>query len=390
MDSRMEDFQHYAGPRDAKVVLVGEAWGETEERLRLPFVGASGWELFLLLGEVWNEHADLWQDAAKYYRESEGRKRDMWPLAREEWLKAASIGMTNVFNLRPQGNKIEALCSARRDVGADYAWPQLSIGKYVRPEYLPHVDRLWLELLHVQPNLILCLGNTAAWAILRATNIGSIRGAITTSFSSGIKTLATYHPAGMMRNWAWRPVILADLMKAKRESTYPDVRRPERAVTVSPTLQDMRQWANAMPIRALAVDIETYRGQIKSVAFARAPNDALCVPFVVTRKIAGSRDELFVKRHWEYHNDEVEAWNFVEQLLTAPWPKIFQNGLFDLSYLWRAGIKVVNCEDDTMLRHHAMYPEMQKGLGFLGSIYTDEASWKLMRRNKGEELKRDE
>jgi hypothetical protein len=38
-----------------------------------------------------------------------------------------------------------------------------------------------------------------------------------------------------------------------------------------------------------------------------------------------------------------------------------------------------------MLLHHAIHPEMRKGLGFLGSIYTDEPSWKLMRKRGGDE-----
>ena len=42
-----------------------------------------------------------------------------------------------------------------------------------------------------------------------------------------------------------------------------------------------------------------------------------------------------------------------------------------------------------MLLHHALYPEMLKGLGFLGSIYSEEIAWKSM-RTKGDNLKRDE
>jgi hypothetical protein len=42
-----------------------------------------------------------------------------------------------------------------------------------------------------------------------------------------------------------------------------------------------------------------------------------------------------------------------------------------------------------MLLHHALYPEMQKGLGFLGSIYSNEPAWKLL-RGKAEELKKDD
>jgi hypothetical protein len=35
---------------------------------------------------------------------------------------------------------------------------------------------------------------------------------------------------------------------------------------------------------------------------------------------------------------------------------------------------------DTMIAHHAMYPEMAKSLGFLGSVYTDLPAWKPMRK----------
>jgi hypothetical protein len=38
-----------------------------------------------------------------------------------------------------------------------------------------------------------------------------------------------------------------------------------------------------------------------------------------------------------------------------------------------------------MLMHHSIMPEMQKGLGFLGSVYTDEPAWKLMRRKRADE-----
>jgi hypothetical protein len=44
-----------------------------------------------------------------------------------------------------------------------------------------------------------------------------------------------------------------------------------------------------------------------------------------------------------------------------------------------------------MLLHHALQPEVQKGLGFLGSIYTEEPAWKIMRpRGKGTIKREDE
>ena len=59
-----------------------------------------------------------------------------------------------------------------------------------------------------------------------------------------------------------------------------------------------------------------------------------------------------------------------------------QNFSYDVQYLWRLGIPVPNWGDDTMIIHHAMQPEMEKGLGFLASIYTDELAWKFMHKKK--------
>jgi hypothetical protein len=71
--------------------------------------------------------------------------------------------------------------------------------------------------------------------------------------------------------------------------------------------------------------------------------------------------------------------------------KTFQNGLYDISFLWRSyGLRVRNPEHDTMLLHHALQPESPKGLDFLGSVYTEEASWKLMRPRGKQTIKRDE
>ena len=60
---------------------------------------------------------------------------------------------------------------------------------------------------------------------------------------------------------------------------------------------------------------------------------------------------------------------------------IGQNFSYDMQYFWRTvGITCPKFFGDTMLLHHALQPELEKGLGFLGSIYTNEPSWKFMRQ----------
>ena len=69
--------------------------------------------------------------------------------------------------------------------------------------------------------------------------------------------------------------------------------------------------------------------------------------------------------------------------------KVFQNGLYDIAFLWRsAGCAVRGAEHDSMLLSHALQPESLKGLGYLGSIYCDEGAWKSERR-KPKTIKRD-
>jgi uracil-DNA glycosylase len=379
-------FAGYAGSRKPKMLVVAEAWGENEQKLRQPLVGYSGKEFFLMLGEAMPDLApELHAQITSQF------KYDLaWVRTRHEWFEAAGIGLTNVFNLRPIANKIEYLCAKRTEVGPRAAaLPALERGLYLRDEYLPELDRLWQEIEACQPNLILACGNTACWAVLRATNIGSIRGATAESITSPnglvFKVLPTYHPAGVMRQWSWRPIAVADIMKAGREMEFPEIRRPKRRVLINPTLEEVLEWTarwRASPPAEIAADIETGAGMIKCISFADSPRESITIPFVDLTLPGGS--------YWPTLEQELQVWNCVKDILEGPSVKIGQNFIYDLQYITRMGIMPRQCTEDTMLLHHALYPEMLKGLGFLGSVYTEEASWKLMRRPKADTEKRDE
>jgi DNA polymerase I-like protein with 3'-5' exonuclease and polymerase domains len=176
--------------------------------------------------------------------------------------------------------------------------------------------------------------------------------------------------------------VLADLLKAFREQDFPEIRRPIRQVLVNPTISELLEWEQR-PALQYACDIETKGKMIDMIGFSRSPSEAIIIPFLT--------DDLANPHYWSTLGQELAAWQVAQRLLESSVPKIFQNGLYDLQYIARMGIRPRACTEDTMLLHHSLYPEMQKGLGFLGSIYTNEASWKLMRHSKAEEsLKRDE
>jgi DNA polymerase I-like protein with 3'-5' exonuclease and polymerase domains len=169
-------------------------------------------------------------------------------------------------------------------------------------------------------------------------------------------------------------------MKAARESAYPEIRRLRREIWIEPSIEDLHSFyaKHICPAQQIAFDIETAYEQITCVGFASSSRAALVIPFVDTRKPAGN--------YWPTAQQELEAWKFVAKVLRSPKPKVGQNGLYDIQYLWQKyGIPVNGYVDDTMLLHHSLLPESDKGLAFLGSVYTDEAAWKL-NRPKGKHM----
>jgi len=144
------------GAVDARLVVVGEAPGANEDATGLPFVGAAGQFLDLLLACV-----DL-------------SRRD-------------SVYICNVLKCRPPGNRnplpqeIEA-CSP-------YLQKQLEL---VAPEALLAVGTFSAQLLTGQQK-----------------PIGKLRGSV--HAYQGIPLVVTYHPAALLRNSGWTRAFWDDL-----------------------------------------------------------------------------------------------------------------------------------------------------------------------------------
>lgn len=377
-----------------KVVLVGESWGTHEQKHQHPLVWWSGRELARMLNEA---------KVAPPVRQKYPTELDMidhWRFLRDNY----SIAVTNVFNDHPEGDKTELFF----DRDGDKTLPGMRIKSsvlYIRHDYRHHVDRLREELQYLRPNLIVALGNFACWAILGKSGITSIRGTIQQSEQTGIKTLATFHPAAL-RDWSLRPTIVADLTKAARECKFPEIRRIKRWIVCEDprnktrvTLSEIEDWFSK-PSTSYAIDIETgyalfSRSELKNmglkmkrilaelismVSFTRQNNECVVVPFM-TR----SSENL---NYWT-QIEEVKAWKIVATELNSEIPKTFQNGLFDIGHFVRNKLLVRNAKDDTMILNHSLFPESLKSLGYLGSLHSDEIAWKNM-RSTGESLKREE
>lgn len=362
----------------SKIILCGEAWGAKEDLFRHPFVGTSGAELARMLAE-----AGLAPPPIKFPSEL-----DMIAY----WARLGAdhdISLANVFAARPEDNKIEHFFCPVKDSEAVTILPPMSFGttkKYLRRCMLPHVEALWETIREARPNLVIALGNTSCWALLGESKITALRGVTKVSKRLAVKVLPIFHPAYILRVWKDRTIALADLQKALAEAEFPELRRIERWLTIEPSLAEIEEWITR-DAAFYAVDIETAvddipLGQITMIGLARNPHDALVIPFADRRKANWN--------YWPNPSDELCAWRLAEKVLQRPIPKVFQNGTYDLSYLFRAGLRPTQCYGDTMLLHHSMFPEMLKSLGFLGSIYSREVNWKKMRTKGHNLMKRDE
>src|SRR5262245_5850318 len=196
-DSMTDDpgslFQFTSGPRDAKVLVVGEAWGWEEEVERLPFVGASGKEFTRILSEA--------------------------GLVRSELL------LTNVVHDRPPGNEFDHYLCKKGDLDAF----QHLYGLKAKSKLLNGVRNLQHLIAHVRPELIIAAGNVPLWALSdhatvkkSGTNlpsgIASWRGSetFTRAELGKIPLLPIIHPAAILREWGYRAITVNDLGRASR------------------------------------------------------------------------------------------------------------------------------------------------------------------------------
>lgn len=340
----------------SKMLLVGEAPGEREEAMGQPFVGPAGRELDRMLEEV--------------------------------GLQRYQVSLTNVFHTRPRNNNLDFWGLSRKEAAA-LVQPNLPTAEIrvkkgvIDPRILqPALERLYGEIRALDPNVIVPLGNTALAAVCRVNGITTHRGVVreTEILGRTYKVLPTYHPAAVLRTYAFRPIAIADLYKAKSESEQRDFHFVPRRVLVEPTLSDLAEWeSELLSAEKLAFDIETALGQITCIGFAPSIDISYVIPFWFNNQ-----------NYWPTAEEEVAALLVVKRILEGPSIKIAQNGLYDVQYLLRYGITPRNFLHDTMLLHHSLYPALPKSLGFIGSIHCNVPAWKAWRRRAKDELKRDE
>ena len=323
-----------------RMMLVGEAWGAEEAVAGRPFVGSSGKFLRAMLHEC----------------------------------KIKQPIFTNVFNLRPPQNDVQHMLTTSKIFAANLGLPPLVSGRkkqFILAKYEEEVLRLREEIRLTNPDVVVALGGTALYALTGVSGIMSNRGY--PYFFEKWRVYGTVHPAAVLRQYAWKTLLLMDLLKAKESAPI-----QERVIFVPETVEEYERELNTYYLCApwVACDAETRDSQITVFGFAATPTAALVVPIWLQR--GGS--------YWQTLEEEVEVWELTRKVFERV-PMVGQNYQYDISYFWRKyGIAPKKWLGDTMLQHHSLQPEMQKSLGFLGSAYAEVPGWKHLRKEDDKEL----
>jgi len=344
------------GPRNAKIVIVGEAPGREEARRGIPFVGSSG----RLLDEMLQRNG----------------------------INRNEVYLTNIMQERPLGN----------DFGMFYDDPKRENPSKGLKE---GTERLIREIMEIGPNVVLALGAEPLRALTNKRGIGKWRGSILEmvlwsqsglglkggpgGIESGTKVVATYHPANILRKYINRTIAEMDIRRVRMESVSPDLNLPEYNLETRPSLgrvlELLKKWGLGGFEGPLAVDIETVGKRVRCIALADSSYHALCIPFMVLShyNLDSDSNRLMVTSpggaeygsYWSLDDELVILKELNKVLRDENVKKVFQNLPFDSTWLVKEfGLVVKGLFIDTLAAHHACYPELPKSLDFLCSVYT--------------------
>lgn len=239
---------------------------------------------------------------------------------------------------------------------------------------MEHVEMLRVELDKLDANVIVPAGNAAIQAISSLTSVAKYRGyvCVADKLKGCRKMIPTHSPASTLRgSYVNRHMITADLQKARLESEFPEIRRPDRKLIYEfASCEEVLEWLDYLAsVDTIAFDIEVINYEVSCVSFAPSPEVSVCVPIGATE---------YRPNGWT-EDEELLIWKAIQRILGNPeTTKIVQNGIFDIHFLLtRCGVVVRGPIHDTMIGHSVMFPELPKGLDFLGSVYCgSQAYWK--------------
>lgn len=345
------------GPHDAEIVVVGEAWGLEEAGAQQAFVGNAGNELGRMLAEAGLDHRN--------------------------------ILMTNIVALRPQGNDMWRFFHAATDAPAGSVLRNLHPTDIVRSG----LDRLTRQIHSFPRRLVISCGNYPLWALtdcagydrpsersgFRRTPNGIMnwRGSMWYMLAdplsespalSSTQLLPVIHPSAIFKMWNYRAVTVHDFKARIPLAMSGDWRhRTPPVFWAPPTFEQAKlkfeHWiarANAGHKFKLVNDVETAKRLITVQGWSDSADFAMSIPMVRDGSLAS---------YWPI-DQEIILTDLMRRILTHPAITIVgQNWIYDVQYQDAYLAARPQTYEDTMLKHHLLWPGTPKGLDYLSSLY---------------------
>ncbi|MBU2249316.1 MAG: hypothetical protein KKD77_21390, partial [Gammaproteobacteria bacterium] len=253
----------------------------------------------------------------------------------------------------------------------------INIDKYGRStiskEGYQYIHELGEELSKLKLNVVVAFGNVPLLALCNRLGITKWRGSVLEStLVPGLKVVPTFHPAtliphaGSQPNYLNKPLIIEDLMRAKYESEFKEIRRTGRNVSIKPSFSQSSQvlthcYEEGLRGRTIDLDIEVINGEVDCIAFSWSPTDSISIPF---------RD-----RNGDYFTveQEYEIMLLVGQIISDE--RIAKRGayfIFDTQFLFhKYGIIPRGELHCTQIAQKISYPDFPAGLDFVTTMHTD-------------------
>lgn len=307
--------------------VLGEAPGEHEEQALLPFIGPSGREQDRMMSEA--------------------------------GFKPHECYFTNPYKVRPPDNDLSKL-------------ETLGIQK-------PIYEAAFLEELRTyHPAIIICAGATSLSLLCPILcnkrgelPISKYRGSLLTSplFDWSHYVIPVYHPAFILREWTERQVSVFCYARAKEELSYWRKNGklqplPERQFLTEPSYEDTHDYLSTIlqGTERVSIDIEMLqRKHVSTIGLAKSPNSAISFGLYDFKSL----------------DQTAKIWRLLDRILRNK-RQIGQNYVnFDCCWLESIGFQPrLDLVEDTLIRHHILWPELEHSLQFMTIQYTRQPFYK--------------
>lgn len=240
----------------------------------------------------------------------------------------------------------------------------------IHPEGYEYINELKQELSRLNLNVVVAFGNIALLALTNRVGITKWRGSVLEStLVPGLKVIPTFHPATFIPpkfNFLNKPLICEDLMRAKAEMEFKEIRRKPRDIVVKPSFEEslntLRHCQNlGLQGHIIGLDIEVINGEVDCIGLSWEADHSICIPF----------------RY--YHGDyftpdqELAILREVAQILSdSRIAKTGANFIFDTQFLLRKyGIVPRGELHCTQIAQKISYPDLPAGLDAVTTMHTD-------------------